>query len=247
MARDAARRRARAWSIEDPRRPRSAARECNGCERTATRVRTRPGSSRLGPRAHAVGLVDAKTTPQNTGLTFSPSNFSPVLQALFDLEATNNELKAELKDLYINGAQEVDVSGGRTAVVIHVPFRKLKAFNKIQQRLVRELEKKFSGKDVVLVATRRINPVPSSGFARARPRSRTLTAVHTALLEDLVYPTEIVGKRQRYRLDGSRLLKVYLDPKDRNTTEYKLDTFAGVYKKLTGKEVVFEFPVQESA
>jgi len=139
------------------------------------------------------------------------------------------------------------VSGGRTAVVIHVPFRKLKAFNKIQQRLVRELEKKFSGKDVVLVATRRINPVPSSGFARARPRSRTLTAVHAALLEDLVYPTEIVGKRQRYRLDGSRLLKVYLDPKDRNTTEYKLDTFAGVYKKLTGKEVVFEFPVQESA
>ena len=139
------------------------------------------------------------------------------------------------------------MSGGRTAVVIHVPFRKLKQFNKIQQRLVRELEKKFSGKDVVLVAPRRINPVPSSGFARARPRSRTLTAVHTALLEDLVYPTEIVGKRQRYRLDGSRLLKVYLDPKDRNTTEYKLDTFAGVYKKLTGKEVVFEFPVQESA
>ena len=41
--------------------------------------------------------------------------------------------------------------------------------------------------------------------------------------------------------------QVFLDPKDRNTTEYKLDTFAGVYMKLTGKEVVFEFPVQETA
>jgi small subunit ribosomal protein S7e len=128
-----------------------------------------------------------------------------------------------------------------------VPFRLLKGFHKIQQRLVRELEKKFSGKDVVLVANRRITPVPKAGFARARPRSRTLTAVHSNLLEDLCYPTEIVGKRQRFRLDGSRLLKVYLDPKDRNTTEYKLDTFAGVYKKLTGKEVTFEFPVAESA
>ena len=40
-------------------------------------------------------------------------------------------------------------------------------------------------------------------------------------------------------------MQVYLDPKERNSTEYKLDTFAGVYKRLTGKDVVFEFPVTE--
>ena len=156
----------------------------------------RPRARRRPPKSCA--CTDRGTLPLST------------LQALFDLEATNNELKAELKDLYINGAKEIDVAGGRTAVAIQVPFRLLKAFHKIQQRLVRELEKKFSGKDVVIVANRRINPVPKAGFARARPRSRTLTAVHANLLEDLVYPTEIVGKRQRYRLDGSRILKVYL-------------------------------------
>jgi small subunit ribosomal protein S7e len=141
----------------------------------------------------------------------------------------------------------VDVSTGRKAIVISIPCRLLKAFHKIQQRLVRELEKKFSGKDVVLVASRRVLPVPTSGLRSGRPRSRTLTAVHEAILDDLVYPTEIVGKRQRFRLDGSKVLKVYLDPKERNSSEYKLETFGGVYKKLTGKDVVFEYPIQEAA
>ena len=178
-----------------------------------------------------------------------PDDFEEsVAQALFDLEATNAELKADLRDLYITSAKEVDVaSSNRKAIIVHVPYRLLKAFHKIQQRLVRELEKKFSGKDVVVVANRRILPPPTSGRSNARPRSRTLTAVHDAILDDLVYPTEIVGKRIRYRVDGSKVLKVFLDPKDRNTTEYKVDTFAGVYKRLTGKDVAFEFPVQEAA
>jgi hypothetical protein len=41
---------------------------------------------------------------------------------------------------------QVDVAGNRKAVVIHVPYRLRKAFRKIHVRLVRELEKKFSGK-----------------------------------------------------------------------------------------------------
>ena len=41
-------------------------------------------------------------------------------QALFDLEATNSELKNDLRDLYITSAQEIDVSSSRKAIVIHV-------------------------------------------------------------------------------------------------------------------------------
>ncbi|CAL9770338.1 unnamed protein product [Musa acuminata subsp. burmannicoides] len=177
-----------------------------------------------------------------------PTEFEDtVAQAFFDLENGNQELKSDLKDLYINSAIQMDVAGNRKAVVIHVPYRLRKAFRKIHVRLVRELEKKFSGKDVVLIATRRILRPPKKGSAVVRPRSRTLTAVHDAILEDVVYPAEIVGKRIRYRLDGSKLIKIFLDPKERNNTEYKLETFTAVYRKLCGKDVVFEYPVTESA
>lgn len=78
-----------------------------------------------------------------------------------------------------------------------------------------------------------------------------------------MFPTEIVGKRTRVAVDGSKLLKVYvqslnharlkmsdvtslsfLDAKDATSLEYKLDSFSSVYRRLTGKDVVFEFPVQ---
>jgi len=169
-----------------------------------------------------------------------------IAQALTDIENNTNELKAELRSLYIVAAREVDTTGGKKAIVIFVPFPQLQNFHKIQQRLVRELEKKFSGKHVVIIAQRKILPKPSRNNRvkrQRRPRSRTLTAVHDAILEDLVYPTEIVGRRIRVRLDNSRLFKVLLDAKDQKDVEYKLDTFQTVYKKLTGKDTQFTFPV----
>ena len=98
-----------------------------------------------------------------------------------------------------------------------------------------------------------------------RPISRTLTTVHENTLNDLVYPAEIVGKRTRVKLDGSKLIKVHLDKGQQTTVEHKVnkrnslrdsfklfkliffslypkvETFTSIYKKLTGKDVHFEF------
>ena len=46
--------------------------------------------------------------------------------------------------------------------------------------------------------------------------------------------------------DGSKVIKAFLDPKEKNSTESKLETYSAVYKSLTGKDVYFEYPVQES-
>jgi small subunit ribosomal protein S7e len=170
-----------------------------------------------------------------------------VARAFVELEVTSKDLSGDLRDLFISSAKEIESSNGKKAVIIFVPFRLHKRFQKIQNRLIRELEKKFSGKHVCFVAQRTIL---STNYQRQypgqmRPRTRTLTSVHNDILEDIVYPTQIVGKRVRVRTDNSKLLKVYLDPKDVKEVDYKLKTFSSVYKKLTNKNVEFLFPSQD--
>ncbi|XP_048505766.1 40S ribosomal protein S7 isoform X1 [Athalia rosae] len=167
-----------------------------------------------------------------------------ISQALFELEM-NSDLKSQLRELYITKAREIETNN-KKSIIIYVPMPKLKAFQKVQTRLVRELEKKFSGKHVMFVGERKILPKPTrktrTKNKQKRPRSRTLTAVYDSLLEDLVFPAEIVGKRIRVKLDGSQLIKVHLDKNEQTNIEHKVDTFASVYKKLTGRDVTFEFP-----
>jgi len=167
-----------------------------------------------------------------------------VATSLTDLEL-NQELRASLRDLHITGAREVDVQG-RKVIVVFVPFPQLRAYQKIHQRLVRELEKKFSQRYVVLVASRRVLPKATRKsrvqHKQTRPRSRTLTSVHEAVLADIVYPAEIVGKRTHYKADGSQIIKVHLEKAQEINLSNKIEVFAGIYKRLTGKDVHFEFP-----
>ncbi|CEM24409.1 unnamed protein product [Vitrella brassicaformis CCMP3155] len=167
-----------------------------------------------------------------------------VAKALFDIEVSQtSEIKADLHDIQITSAKEVEVKPGRTAIIIFFPYRVWKNVKRIQSRLIHELEKKFGRRHVVLVAQRTMMKRATKGM-KIRPRSRTLTAVHQALLEDVVGPTEIVGKRTRIKAEGGTIIKVHLDPKDKekDNIEEKLQTFSSVYKTLTGKEAVFTFP-----
>lgn len=179
-----------------------------------------------------------------------PDDFEKsIAQALVELEA-NSDLKPYLRDLHITRAREIEFGNKKVsncmsfsfefpfiyillclftqAVIIYVPIPQQKIFQKIQIILVRELEKKFSGKHVVVVGERKILPKPTrkarNPLKQKRPRSRTLTAVYDAILEDLVFPAEIVGKRIRVKLDGSQLIKVHLDKNQQTTIEHKVSS-----------------------
>eukprot|EP00949_MAST-11_sp_MAST-11-sp1_P002596 g2596.t1 len=172
-----------------------------------------------------------------------------VAAEMFKLQSEgNSSIKSTIAKLKFLAAKEVEVPGSKPAIVIFVPFKMLTAYHAIQKQLVVELEKKFNGQHVVIIAQRTILPTSfnrGKNIQGPRPRSRTLTKVHESILEDVVYPTEIVGKRTRCKADGSKTLKVMLDPKEQMTAETKIDSFQHVYKKLTGKDVIFEFPVDE--
>merc|ERR1711959_305303 len=171
-----------------------------------------------------------------------------IAQAFVDLEINNEELRPALKSLYITAAREVVVNKSTAAIVVFVPYRLRDLFRKNQVRLVSELEKKFSGQHIVLVAKRNIQDKEKHSNRKAskgqvRPRSRTLTAVHEAILGDVVYPANISAKRTRYTQDGNKLIRVELE--NPYEVSEKLDTFSAVYNALTGKNATFSLPAQE--
>lgn len=63
-----------------------------------------------------------------------------------------------------------------------------------------------------------------------------------AILEDLVFTSEIVGKRIHVKPDGSQLIKVHLNKAQKKNMEHEVETFSDVYK-FSGKNVNFKFRV----
>jgi small subunit ribosomal protein S7e len=164
-----------------------------------------------------------------------------VAKALTDLEAApGNDMRAELKELKFSGAKEIECSGAKNAIVIFVPYKIYTSIKKVTAKLIRELEKKFQKKHILIVANRTImgKNFRRKGIA-VRPRSRTLTNVHEAILEDVVFPTEITGKRVRVKPDGSKVMKIFLDKKEKESVEEKLGVFSSVYRQLTNKDAQF--------
>lgn len=136
-----------------------------------------------------------------------------VAQYIFDLQA-HADFSADLKNVHISAAKEVQTAD-KGAAVIFWPYRLFRDVRKIQGQLIEALEGKL-GKHVFFLAQRRVLAPPrKTGNVKSfqkRPRSRALTAVHDAILDDLVFPAEVSGRRTRVKVDGAKTYKVYVFP-----------------------------------
>ena len=168
-----------------------------------------------------------------------------VAKHLFELESNNAALKASLSTLHINSVKKVTISPKRYAFVVFYSLRFIRRFRKIQKALTQELEKKFPNTHIIFVAQRKIQAPPKSNLA-TRARSFTLTAVHDAVLDDIVFPAEIVGRRVHYKTDGSGTTQIFFDDKHRDITQAKLPTYAKLASKLTGRTCTFGYMSQPS-
>ncbi|EAN83877.1 ribosomal protein S7, putative [Trypanosoma cruzi] len=166
-----------------------------------------------------------------------------VAKALFELEATHKTLRTQLPRFHINTVRTLSSPRfRRTATVVFYPLRFLMLVRKIQRTLTAELEKRFPGSIVVLVAQRKITKRPKDVYKLQKvQRSRTSVAVFENILNDLIYPCDVMGRRWRCRTDGTKVMKVFLDSRDRKRVESRLPIIAHVYKQLTHRTVSFGF------
>ncbi len=157
-----------------------------------------------------------------------------------DKKAPRPSIVSDVREFQFTSADKKTVH----AIVVYLPFVFVNNHRAVVTKIVNEIQKKKNRHAFVLAKRTIINK--KADFKQMIPRNRTLTAVFDALLEDLIFPANIIGRRWRYRLNGSQLGKVFLSDESRAFLEDKVDLIAQLYFALTNRKIVFEFRPEAS-
>ena len=154
-------------------------------------------------------------------------------------------MKDFLNQIYITKAELHEYTqqdGSKSKVLlVRIPYRSLVPFQKSSSEVIAQLEKKFNWPTIVSAVRNIQSKSAVTHASQMRPRSRTLTAVHQATLEDVVFPATITGKHTRISADGKKATKIFIDPLDKEIVEDKAEAMAAVYQKLTTHKVTIGF------
>ena len=166
------------------------------------------------------------------------------VNAIFnEFRDSNPQYKEQMTKLQVENVNELNVEGNKTTVLINVNESAVKNLQTVHHDLVLVLEKSL-GKPVLLIPLRKtVDGKKFRKFIGTKvPRTKTLTYVQENILEDLLYPATIVGKRTRFPRGQKKQLKVFVDSVDREFVNYKNKEICLGYRSLTGCELSIDFP-----
>ncbi|CAD8069664.1 unnamed protein product [Paramecium primaurelia] len=159
--------------------------------------------------------------------------------ALTQIEGTITEVKNLRLSSVVDFTTKINAK--KQVYLVFIPYPCLTIYNKISQKLLPELEKRVKA-TILVVAKRTIESKwVKKHRSQTRPNSRTLTTVYDGLLEDLISPSIILGRRTRVRVDGTKFYRIFLDESDQKDLESRLESIKDVYKILTTRDLEFEF------
>jgi small subunit ribosomal protein S7e len=160
-----------------------------------------------------------------------------------EFRESNPQYKEDMSNLQVENVNELNVEGNKTTVLININDSGIKNLQNVHQDLVLLLEKSL-GKPVLLIPLRKT--VDGKKFrkfiGKKVPRTKTLSFVQDNILEDLLYPATIIGKRTRYPRGQRKQLKVFVDSVDKDYVNYKNREICLGYRSLTGCELSIDFP-----
>lgn len=190
-------------------------------------------------------MLSQKGKTDNTKKTDSNKIKDSVAKIFNDFTESSAEHREDMKTIKIENVSEFKYEENKTFVLINVNESAIKSLQKVHVDLVKRLESTL-GKPVIVIPSRKtVDGKKYRKFIGKKvPRTKTLTYVRDNLLEDLVFPATIVGKRTRFPRGQKEQLKVFVDAVDKEVLASKTSAICVGYKSLTGHELSIVFPAQ---
>jgi len=190
-------------------------------------------------------MLSQKGKTDNTKKTDLNKINDTVTKIFNDFTESSSEHKEDMKNIKIENVSEFKYEENKTFVLVTINESAIKSLQKVQVDLVKRLESTL-GKPVIVIPSRKtVDGKKYRKFIGKKvPRTKTLSYVRENLLEDLLYPATIVGKRTRYPRGQQKQLKVLVDSVDKEVLSSKTSAICVGYKSLTGHELSIDFPSQ---
>merc|ERR1712188_174968 len=168
-----------------------------------------------------------------------------IAKVIYDLAQSLSENREDFKNIYIAGAQEFQINQlgkrDKRVVLIYVPYPSLKSAQKLHFKIVNEIQKRKSIQAFITAKRTILSRWIKAHHSQKRPRSRTLTSVFDAILDDLLVPGNITARRIRHKMNGKLLYKIWVNEENRAYLEDRVDAIQEIYKHLTRRMVDIDF------